>query len=101
MRTQPEIKYAFEPQKLSETQKHLILKTEMAFKELAETIIDLAPETADRTAALRKVLEAKFMTVQAITHPGQAPQKVVETPSEPKTETPANGKNNKKTSKNS
>lgn len=69
MRTAEEVNFAFSPvSKLTEVQKQEILKTEMGFKDLATDLVALVPESPDRTVALRKLLEAKMMMVQAITH---------------------------------
>ena len=69
MRTRDEVIHAFTPvMKLSEGQKMRLLKLEVAYKDLATEILDLVPESADRTSALRKLLEVKFTTSQAITH---------------------------------
>lgn len=73
MRTLAEVNYAFTPvTNLDAIQKAKLLKTELAFRELAQQIVDLVPESADRTAALRNVLLAKFTCVQAITHDNPA-----------------------------
>lgn len=70
MRTRDEIIYAFTPQeKLGPVQKAALQRMDTAFKELATDVLDNVPETADRTSALRKILEAKMMCSQAITHP--------------------------------
>ena len=69
MRTKDEVKYAFTPVgKLDQAQKMRMMKIEKAFIELGTDIIDLVPECADRTSALRKLMEAKFTATQAITH---------------------------------
>lgn len=71
MNTLDEVKYAFNPvpaKQLTEVAKVSIVKIEMAFTTLASEILDLVPESADRTSAIRRILEAKFMSVQAITH---------------------------------
>ncbi len=70
MRTREEVIHAFTPvgAKLDEVQRMALLKTENAFKDLATDLIDFLPECADRTAALRKLLEAKMTCTQAITH---------------------------------
>lgn len=69
MRTAEEAKFAFTPVgKLGVTTTHKILKIENEFRDLALSVVDLVPESADRTAALRKLLEAKMTCVQAISH---------------------------------
>lgn len=68
MRTKEDVKHAFSSQKLDSTQSQKILRTEIAFKELASEMIELASDSADRTAAMRKLLEAKQGFVHAISH---------------------------------
>lgn len=69
MRTRKEVVHAFSPvAKLSPAQKQRMLRVEVMLKEVAEEIIELVPDCPDRTSAIRKVLEAKFNCVQAITH---------------------------------
>ncbi len=69
MRSKDEVKYAFTPVgKLNKVQENCLLKLQVAFIELGTEIIDLVPNCADRTSALRKLQEAKFTCVQAITH---------------------------------
>ncbi len=69
MRTRDEVIHAFTPvMKLSEGQKMRLLKLENQFKDTATEILDLVPECADRTSALRKLLEVKFTCSQAVTH---------------------------------
>lgn len=73
MRTREEVTKAFNPidgKFLTETQKIMIHKMTTEFCDLAEKIAMDVPECADRTAALRLLLEAKFTCVQAITHTG-------------------------------
>ena len=67
--TKDEVVFAFSPAgKLTEVQKTKIMKIENAFKDVATDIVDLVPCSADRSSALRKLLDAKFTCVQAITH---------------------------------
>lgn len=69
MRTKEEALDAFTPVgPLTQTQQVRVQRITNAFKELAIELMDVTPESADRTSALRKCLEAKFMCVQAITH---------------------------------
>lgn len=68
MRTKDDVKYAFSSQKVDPTRWSKILRTEIAFKELASEMIELASDSADRTAAMRKLLEAKQGFVHAISH---------------------------------
>jgi hypothetical protein len=69
MRTRDEVIKAFTPAgKLDSVQQSALLKVEVAFKECAVEAFDMVPECPDRTAALRKLLEAKMTCIQAITH---------------------------------
>lgn len=70
MRTLQEAKYAFTAQKTTEDQKSAITVIEAQTEQLVEHVFNEVPETADRTAGLRKLLEAKQAFIQAITHPG-------------------------------
>lgn len=75
IKTLEELKTAFHPvpaKMLTEEMKARITRLEYACVEFGSEILDVVPESADRTAALRKLLEAKFTCVQAITHaPGE------------------------------
>lgn len=74
MRTKAEVKHAFTPSaKLSEVQQSALLKTQMLFQNTADELMDLVPDSADRTAGMRKLLEAKMTFTQAITHEVAAP----------------------------
>lgn len=79
MRTIDEIKHAFQPvgKNLDQGQTHKILKIQSALQLAAEEILDLVPECADRTHAMRLVLDAKFWCTQAISH-FQLPKPVTE-----------------------
>ena len=69
MRTLEEVNHAFSPvPKLDPAQSARMLKCQMAYLEVAQQIVDLVPECADRTAALRLLLESKMTCTQAITH---------------------------------
>ncbi len=69
MRTLEEVKDAFTPVGLmTATQQMRLLKLQNAFIEVATQIVDLVPESPNRTAAIRKMLEAKFTCVQEISH---------------------------------
>lgn len=73
MRTQQEVVYAFTPtSKLSESDKMANLHLQKLFIDAATELIRLVPESADRTSALRKLLECKLMAVHALTHPPKA-----------------------------
>lgn len=94
MRTREDVIDAFTPKhKLSEGQKQRMLRLEVLMKETATEVLDLVPECADRTAALRKMLEAKRTLTQAITHSQSPEEALLKTQparplEEPKTETP-------------
>lgn len=69
MRTREEIIHAFTPVgNLKSEEQIRVMKVSNAFKDMALEVADLVPDCADKTAALRKLLEAKFTCVQAITH---------------------------------
>lgn len=69
MRTLQEVRDAFTPtNKLSPTQGMRLAKLQNSIMECAEAMIEFVPDSANRTAALRKLLEAKFTCVQEITH---------------------------------
>lgn len=70
MRSPEEVKHAFTPvgNKLSEGQKMRLLKIQNLMTETALEVLELVPNCADRTSGLRKLLEAKFVFTQAITH---------------------------------
>ena len=69
MRTQEEVRHAFSPVgKLDPAQTARVQKLTVAFNELATEMLDLIPESSDRTSAMRMLLESKFMAVQAVTH---------------------------------
>lgn len=76
------VKHAFTSQAIDKVQQQKILKLETGFVDLAKEIVDLCPDNADRTAALRKLLNAKMECVHSITHQLQVqppPQKAPET----------------------
>jgi hypothetical protein len=90
MRTQEEVSKAFEPnEQLSAPQKFHLMAMTKSFQELASEIVQNVPESADRTAALRKLLEAKFSVMHAISHGSYA---VPETKKEVKNEQAQNQK---------
>lgn len=69
MRTNDEVKHAFQPVGgLSPTQTMKMMKIQRAFEDCAGEVLDLVPESADRTYVLRQLLDCKFWAVQAITH---------------------------------
>lgn len=74
MRTMSEAMDAFSPNKCDQTQQQRILHIENSCKELLKDIYDMVPESADRTAGVRKLLEAKMTFVQAISHPPKEEQ---------------------------
>ena len=59
----------FIPAATSLEQRNLIATVNGRFYDLACSIEALIPSSANRTAALRKMLEAKMTLVQGITHP--------------------------------
>lgn len=79
MNTIEQLKFAFQPvPRLDPGQTQRVMKIAIAAQVLAEELLDLAPECADRTHAIRLILDAKFWAVQAITH--HAPAKTENTP---------------------
>lgn len=69
MRTKEEVVHAFTPVgKLDPSNTQKILRVEVLMRETAQELMDLVPESADRTTAMRKLLEAKMTCVQAISH---------------------------------
>ncbi len=69
MRTIEEVRDAFSPAGvLTATQQMRLMKIENLFKMVANEVMDLVPESANRTTALRKILESKMTCVQEITH---------------------------------
>lgn len=69
MRSPDEVKFAFSPVGgMSPTQTMKLMKIEAAFKECASEVLDLVPESADRTHLLRQLLSCKFWASQAISH---------------------------------
>jgi len=69
MRTLDEALYAMRPVgKLNQVSQQALLHIENSFIELTRDIFRHVPECADRTSALRKLLEAKMMCSQAISH---------------------------------
>lgn len=69
MRTIDEIKHAFQPVTVRDQgATHRMLKIQQELQLAAENILDLVPECADRTHAMRLLLDVKFWCVQAISH---------------------------------
>lgn len=69
MRTREEVIAAFKPvDKLDSVRQMKLMHLQKEMEDIALAILDYVPECADRTAALRKLLECKFTCVQAITH---------------------------------
>lgn len=58
----------FEPNKVDMVQGQKIMHIQNSFKELIKDVLDHALDCDHRDAALRKLLEAKMLSVQAITH---------------------------------
>ncbi len=69
MNTQADVIYAFTPQKLDQTAQQKVLHLEVAYKEMALVVLDMVPEGADRTTAIRRLLESKMIAIQSISHP--------------------------------
>ncbi len=93
LRTLDDINYAFKPVgKLDEVKHMKLMHLENGFLDLAQNVCELIPESPDRTAALRQLLQAKMSAVQALTHDEmpsmkaqtrlQAKQSMPQTPSE-------------------
>ncbi len=78
MRTLAEVNHEFESQKVDQVQAAKMLKVTMAYKDLATSVMDLVPDSAHRTAALRSLLESKWTAIQAITHQITATQSPTE-----------------------
>lgn len=75
MRNSLEVQHAFTPVgKLDPGAQQRLLHMEIGFRELAQQVVEMVPECADRTAALRKLLESKMTCVQAISHYKTEPQ---------------------------
>ena len=69
MKTVEEVKHAFtNVVKLTESQKMRLLRLEVTFKDVALEIADLVPECHERAVVLRKLLEAKFLSSQIVSH---------------------------------
>jgi hypothetical protein len=69
MRTLAEAQQAFKSLGVNKDQQALIDTVGDMFENALETIYVAVPESADRTAGVRKLLEAKWTFIQAITHP--------------------------------
>lgn len=73
MKTVDDLKHAFQPvspNSMDAGQRQRLMTLQNRAQEFAEDILDLVPDCADRTHALRLVLDSKFWGVQAITHHG-------------------------------
>lgn len=68
MRSLAEAKAAFTAQKLDQGQTMRLLKIEKMFQSNAEDIFDLVPDSPDRTAGLRLLLQAKWTLAHAVSH---------------------------------
>lgn len=71
IKTLDDVKKEFLPvpaKELTEPMKARITRLELAFVNMGHEMIDLVPDSAHRTSAFRKLIEAKFTCVQAITH---------------------------------
>lgn len=98
MRTKEEVIHAFTPvSPLKAEWSMKLLKIQNQMKDTAMEIIDLVPDSPDRTAALRKLLECKFTCIQAITHQKEIPDGKKEGAQGNETQSPeAQNKNQKK-----
>lgn len=69
MRSREEVIAAFRPvEKLDSVRQMKMMHIQKEMEDTALAIMDYVPDCADRTAALRKLLECKQTCVQAITH---------------------------------
>lgn len=69
MRTKEETSKSFgPPMKLDAVGAMKMMKLNERFKDIAFEVLDLVPEGANRTAAIRKLLEAKMTCVHAISY---------------------------------
>lgn len=59
----------FAPTVPTDEQAKMIREVNAVFQLAAEDFINLVPSSAHRTAALRKLLEAKMTLIHGITHP--------------------------------
>lgn len=76
MRTKDEIKFQFNPVgNLDTVSQQKLLNVTRAMEDAATELFDNVPECADRTHALRLMLDAKMWAIQAISH---APRPQVE-----------------------
>lgn len=76
MRTKEDaLKYmrSIEPKFLTEVQKQAMLRLQIGVEEFLHAIFDNVPDSAERTVAVRKLLECKMNCNQAITHTGFEP----------------------------
>lgn len=62
-----------DPKFIGEVQKQAMLRLQVAVEEFTHALFENVPESADRTAAVRKLLECKMTCIQAITHTGFEP----------------------------
>lgn len=74
MDTPEKVKYEFAPQKTDAGQQQRILNIEVAFTDLAQTLLQMVPPGKFREATFAKLLIAKHLSVHAISHPGTAAQ---------------------------
>lgn len=71
LETLEDIKHEFYPisnSELTEVKRACIEKVQRALADVAHEVLEYVPKSSHRSTALRKILEAKFDCVQAITH---------------------------------
>ena len=71
MRTKEEVVKAFTPisnTEFTNVKRQKVTLLQQACIDFAATLIDLVPDSADRTASMRKLMEIKMTCTQAITH---------------------------------
>lgn len=64
------VEKVFRPSELNEGQKATIQLLEDRFVQMAKDVLTNVPRCADRTVVLRKLLEAKMLSTQAIAKGG-------------------------------
>ena len=71
LKTLEDIRHEFYPvpsSEMTEVRRACIEKIQRALADAAHEILEFVPDSSHRSTALRKILEAKFDCVQAITH---------------------------------
>lgn len=59
---------AVDPKFIGEVQKQAMLRFQVGVEEFAHALYDNVPDGADRTCAMRHLLDCKMTAIQAITH---------------------------------